>query len=545
MGTGVDLNRYSVLKVAMTAAIIVLLVYMRTLSCDFVNLDDPAYIIENTGIRSLGSEFWYWAFATFPINYWMPVLWISFAVDYHFWGLNPFGYHLTNNILHAVNTGLVVLMADGLYRNRFAQREEVPNSKYIYTGMLLLAGLIFGIHPVRVESVAWATERKDVLNGLFTLGSIICYLRYQEIKVAHAEKKRIYCYYCLSLLLFLVSLMCKPSSIFIPIALLVIDWYPLGRLRQGKVLPLLIEKMPHAVSGGIIILISIILRAQEGGFNTLADFPLAVRSAAAGNAIVEYFRLMLYPVGILPYYALPRPVPIYFIYKAAAAAGFIFISVCLGKRLPQLTAAVLFFAIIIFPGLNFVTDGAQIIVCLRYTYLPSLLPSIILAAVVGSWYLKVAQSWPVRGEFLFCCLLTSLLVFYAVTTYRLIGDWKDSGTYWTKVIDHQPFEKAYFFRGSFYADKGDHLAAIKDYTTCLAQATVRTLPQLHNVYAYRGYALLKAGYFEDAVNDFTEAISMRPYQIYYYYRGVALKSMEMGKEAEADFDKAGEENGQI
>jgi hypothetical protein len=539
------LNKKIVFSIALLASMACFFIYLPALTCGFVNLDDPEYLLNNTAIRSMDGDFWYWAFATFPLNYWLPVLWISFAVDYHFWGLNPFGYHLTNNILHAFNTGLVVLIADGLYRDKLSSVARVGNSKYIYSGMLLLAGLIFGVHPARVESVAWVTERKDVLNGLFTFGSIIFYLRYLKRKESTSGTMCVSWDYCLSVLLFLVSLTSKPSSIFIPIALLVIDWYPLGRLKRGRVLALMLEKVPFMVPGVMILLVSIILRAQEGGFNTLADFPLAVRAAAAGNGLMEYFRFMLFPVGILPYFALPRPVPFFYIYKAAAAAGLLCISFLLGRKLSPLAASVIFFVITIFPGLHFVTDGAQTICSLRYSYLPSLLPSIILAAMIGSVSLKVAQSWPRRGTLLFCCLGFSVVMFYSVTTQDLIGDWRDSGTMWTRVIDHQPFEKAYFYRGSFYAEKGDYHAAINDYTTCLMQATVRTLPQLHNVYAYRGYALMKIGNFEDAVDDFTVAISMRPYNIYYYYRGTALKSMGMGKEAEDDFNKAGEDNGKL
>jgi hypothetical protein len=513
-------------------------VYYKGLYCDFINLDDPEYVIENTGIRGMGTDFWYWAFCTIPLNYWTPLLWISFAIDYKLWGLNPFGYHLTNILLYTLNVTLFVYFADKIY---CLCRRLVTHgsSKYLYPGVLLVAALLFAIHPARVESVVWITARKDVLNGIFTIGFLIFYLRYVQIKNnpvnVHGKERE----YCLSLLLFILSMLIKPSSFLIPVALLVLDWYPLERFNRKQCKSLLMEKIPFMLLGGGIVVISIIFRMKQGGFNSLSEFPLAVRTVAAGNSLIEYFLLMLFPVNILPYYILPRAVPVLYIYKAIAALILLCGTVIAGKRFPAFTASVLFFVITIFPSLHFLTDGYQTVLSPRYTYLPSLLACVLAAPALVSASRKIAASSDRYGGYLSTGLLSLLFCFYVGTTLTLIEDWKNSGVFWSKVIDNKPFDKAYYFRGRYLAEKGEYRAAVDDYSSCINLATRYTLPDIHNVYAFRGDALLKAGYYREAVDDFSTAISLYPHQSFYYFRGVALKSMGRASSADEDFAKAG------
>src|SRR6185369_5527675 len=185
----------------------------------------------------------------------MPLTWISLAIDYHFWGLDPFGYHLTNVVLHVVNTALVVMIADQLVghlnsahpENRRVKGVEVGSEGVslppcLYSCVLLLAGLLWALHPLRVESVVWVTERKDVLNGLFSLGTIHFYLRYARVRDAAGNNGVATRNYIISLLSLLLSLMAKPASVVIPVMLLVADWYPLGRLQAGRLRPVVLEK---------------------------------------------------------------------------------------------------------------------------------------------------------------------------------------------------------------------------------------------------------------------------------------------------------------
>jgi len=540
-----NLKGKELLLIATIAGIVCLAVYGRTLFCDFVNYEDPEYVINNPFIRSFNKDFWYSAFATVPLNFWVPLLWLSFAIDYHFWGLNPLGYHLTNVVLHAVNTSIMLFIADRIYRNSLIRIEGVSRSRYLYPSLLLLAALLFGIHPARVESVAWITERKDLLNGIFTLASVYFYLRYREKKDASFPRSLIIREYVLSLVLFLLSLTAKPSSIFIPLALLVMDWYPLGRFRNNGLWRLVAEKIPYLVLATPVIAASVIGRALQGGYNSLAEIPFAVRLVAAGNSILEYFSLMLFPVGILPYYHLPRPIPILYIYKAVIAYVVFFTIICFcRKKLPWLVAAVLSFVVTLFPGLHFFADGYQVILAPRYTYLASLFPVIIVAAMIFNGVYKLLSRQQYAGR-LCAGIVALLLVLYAITTYRLIGDWQDSGTMWSKVIAHKPFEKAYFFRGEYLAQRGNYIDAVADYTTCIDLSAGLVGPRMYNVYAFRGDALMKAGYHEDALEDFNTAISLYPHPLYFYYRGTLLRKLGRFAEADEDLRRAGETSGQL
>jgi biotin transporter BioY len=527
------------------AGLVCFAVYLRSLACGFVNYEDPEYVINNPVIRHLDKDFWYWAFTTVPLNFWVPVLWVSFALDYHFWGLDPTGYHLTNAILHAVNTGLVVLIADRFYRSTLLARAEYAGPRYLYPAILLLAALLFGIHPARVESVVWITERKDVLNGLFALASVYFYLRHQERGAAEG-KHPFSGDYIISVGLFLLSLMAKPGSIFLPFALLVMDWYPLGRFRTGRVVSLLLEKAAYLVLATPVIAASVIGRALQGGYNAFTDYPFTVRLVAAGNSILEYFRLMLFPVGILPYHHLPRPIPNVYIFKAAITYAFLccLVACLVKKKCPRLVAMILFFVATLFPALHFFADGYQVILAPRYTYLASLLPVVIVAAMIANGYLRLV-AWRNYAGPLFAGLVGLLLVFYAGTTYQLIGDWHDSGTMWSKVIARQPFEKAYFFRGEYRAAQGNYLDAVNDYTTCITLSAGIAGPKIYNVYAFRGYALMKAGYYEDALADFDTALSMYPHPLYHYYRGLVLRELGRLLDAQEAFSRAGQVSGEL
>jgi hypothetical protein len=543
--TGMPNIKNNVLKIAIFAGVITFLVYLPALYCGFVNYEDPEYVINNPVIRSFDKDFWHWAFGSVPLNFWVPLLWMSFALDYHFWGLDPFGYHLTNILLHAINTGFVAFIADKIYTSSPLKERTGPESGYLYPAMILLAALLFGLHPARVESVAWITERKDVLNGLFTLASLFCYLRYVEKQAVSGARTQVVSNYTASVFLFLLSLTAKPGSVFIPFGLLVMDWWPLERFRKTSTAKLFAEKAPYLILAIPIIAASVIGRSSQGGYNSLDVYPFTVRLVAAGNSILEYFSLMLFPVGILPYSHLPRPVPTLYIYKAAIAYLSFFFIVWMGrKKYPWLVALVLFFVVTLFPALHFFADGYQVILAPRYTYLASLLPVVIIAAMVFYGYEKLLL-WQRSLGRVFAGFIMLMLVFYSITTYRLIGDWKDSGTMWNKVISRQPFEKAYFYRGEYLAEKGKYLEAINDYTTCITLSAGITGPKMYNVYAFRGVALMEAGYYQDALDDLTTAISLNPVPQYYYFRGAVLKKMGRLIDADEDFRSAGRSDGRL
>jgi hypothetical protein len=192
-------------------------VYLSSLRNDFVGYDDNTYVLNNPHIRSFNPALFKWSFFDFYAANWHPLTWISHALDYAVWGLNPVGHHLTNNILHAVNTFLVVLLVARL------MEVAVVNSRFtlIVAGV---SGLLFGLHPIHVESVAWAAERKDLLCALFYLLSIIMYMSYRSHKT--------YRTYFLTLCFFILALLSKPMAVSLPSGPPDTDWYPFKRLTS-------------------------------------------------------------------------------------------------------------------------------------------------------------------------------------------------------------------------------------------------------------------------------------------------------------------------
>ncbi|RII26161.1 MAG: hypothetical protein CXR31_10660 [Geobacter sp.] len=522
---------------ALVAGLICLLVYLRALGCGFVNWDDQDYILNNAAIRSLDANLVTWAFTNHVVGWWMPLTWLSFALDYHFWGLNPLGYHLTNIVLHAVNTGLVVLIAARI--GNYTVPESVPDcSRWLTTGSLLLGGLLFGIHPLRVESVVWATERKDVLNGLFFLGAILAYLRYvRKHDTGSPGAMRDYLF---AVALFCCSLMAKQVSVVMPVMLLVMDWYPLGRLRRVGLRAVLLDKIPFFAFSVAMTVFTLTIAVQD---NVLANLSFGQRLVISGNAVFEYMRLLLYPVGIIPVYIIPQPIPV-----AYTAKTVVVMLVCVGivaswKRawLPSLW---LCFLLPLVPVLAFTQNGIQAFAA-RFTYLPSVAPAIAAALVLIVFCRKLVGEVG-RGKQLFVMgLLAMVLMIYGVTTQRLIGVWHNSGTFWTRVIEYQPFDRAFFYRGLFYVDEGNYQAAVTDYTTSLALALSDGFPEAFNIYAFRGEAFAKAGQYTDAVADFTNAIERSPQPLYFYHRGLALQAQGRMADAAADFRRAGQAQGQM
>jgi len=550
-GLSLNTRGYKPLSLAGAAAVICLLVYLRALSCDFINWDDPLYVVENPAIRLLDWQFVREAFITTYMGWWMPLTWISFAIDYHFWGLNPLGYHLTNIVLHAANTGLVVLIADQLLRADGTAAEEpaLPggsggtSAPWLYSSVLLLAGLLWALHPLRVESVAWVTERKDVLNGLFSLAAILFYLRFVRFRDGAGNKGIALCYYIFSLLALLLSLMAKPVSVVIPAMLLVADWYPLGRFERGRSGSVLLEKLPFLLLVASFALLTLQFASANQILVSYQDMSLAQRFLLAGNSLFEYVKLSLYPFGIIHIYLLPWPLPAAYTVKTAIICTVSVLAVWRMHKNPWMLATWLAFVLPLLPVLGFFQNGAQSHAA-RFTYLPAVLPSICAAALLGSIYQRVAQSRPCL-RLLLVVPLVAVPIVYTVETVELIGSWKNPETLWSRVIAIQPIGRAYYLRADYYLQQGRYGEAAADLLTSINMARKAGYPEIYNLHALRGDALNKGRRYTEAVQEFSEAIALYPHPTYFYHRGLALRAEGQARQAQADFDRAGNEHGAI
>lgn len=529
--------------VAFTAGLICFLVYMRALSCGFVNFDDQEYVLNNVAIRKINTEFLIWALTTSYIDWWIPFTWISFAIDYFFWGLNPQGYHLTNILLHSLNTGIVVLIADRLLRQQASGEHGYDaDDKYVYPAMLLCAALMWGVHPLRVEAVVWVTARKDVLNGVFSLSALLMYIVYVQHREFTGKKQNYIKYYWISLLLFIGSLLAKPSSVILPLVLMIADWYPFERFRKDHLIKVLFEKIPFFVASCVMSVATVLSAAQNN--NVASVITLGQKFVISGNAVFEYIKLMLLPIGIIPLYFIPAPIPYAYTVKTALII-LLFVAVLVCHKYKAVCATWLYFVASLLPVIGFVQVGTQAFAA-RFSYLPSMVPSIAAAVMIFLIYDKLKtyghQYLRLTVLILLCC---SLLVVYVAITEKLIDTWRDSGRLWSRQIAYLPFDRAFFYRGLFYVDNGKPETAIADYSACLKILESEENPESFNLYAFRGEAFVKAGRYTEAVIDFDYAIAKYPHPLYFYHRGTALYALGKLREAENDFVKAGRARGQM
>lgn len=535
-------ERISIHTVAFFAAACCFLVYLRALGCEFVWFDDPEYVLMNQTIRSLDFQHLRSAFTSVHDSFWMPFTWISLAIDYHFWQLEPIGYHFTNIILHATNLYLVVLLADQLYQSiGSALAGGVTVSAGERLLVPLIAGLLFGLHPLRVESVAWITERKDVLNGLFVLGALLFYLRYVRNKEVGGGT--IWPNYTLALLLFISSMLCKQVSVVLPVMLLVLDWFPLRRMTPGKTWQVFVEKVPF-LGCALVMAVTTIMIAKRAGILISHDaLPLTVRLVVAGNALFEYCRMTLYPVGIQPFYLLNHGIPVSFLIKASFAAAITVFACWSWRRRPWLTAGWLLFVLPLLPVLGFFQNGEQAYAA-RFTYLGS---TLIWIFVVSLCFLKTSGG---QGRVnrrtdvpLVAGAVCILLVFTGITL-RLIPVWDNTGTLWSRVIAIDPLGRAYQERGLYRFNNGDAYGAAEDLSAAIDIARANNVFGF-NLVAHRGMVFLALKRYGEAVADFNEAISQHPASRYYYNRGLALRGLGRIVEAEDDVRRAGADRGPV
>ena len=263
-------DRLLTLGICVFLAAITWSVFGQTVRHEFVNFDDVTYVYGNSAVtRGLTTGGIAWAFTHAHAANWHPLTWVSHMADVQCYGLNPSGHHLTNVLLHIATAILLFLllrqMTGAVWRSAFV-------------------AAIFAIHPLRVESVAWVAERKDVLSGLFFMLTIGAYVRYASRSWSLAR-------YGLVVLLFALGLMCKPMLVTLPLVLLLLDYWPLNRFAADQPgnnfrIPrrLIVEKLPLlllAAASGVATLL-----AQKGSLQTLAGIPFPLRICNAFTACV-------------------------------------------------------------------------------------------------------------------------------------------------------------------------------------------------------------------------------------------------------------------
>jgi hypothetical protein len=396
------------IAIVLLLAIATALFYVPVLDAGFLNWDDPAYVTGNPSIHVLSWTTVRWAFTTFQEGIWHPLTWLSLALDHELYGgLSARGFHLTNLLLHVTNTVLVFLVWERL-------------TGAFWRSAVLAA--LFGLHPMHVESVAWVTERKDVLSTCFWLLTMAAYARYAWRETWTA--------YALVVVTFVLGLLSKPMLVTLPFALLLLDYWPLGRLSWRAVL----EKIPLLMLALVVAAISVVAVADVGAQAVPDPIPRAARLANAIVSSVKYVELTLWPVRLSPWYSHPwfEGPPLTVASVGGALAVLLAVSalvVAVRRRRPYALVGWFWYLGTLVPVLGLLYNGRQGMAD-RYAYIPhiGLFVAIVWAAAdLPLWQAQTSRRVATAG------LLTLLLVLGGATAWQA-RVWHDDRIFWGYTI---------------------------------------------------------------------------------------------------------------
>lgn len=529
-------------------SLITFLTYLPCLRNEFLNWDDNVYVYDNPYIRSFNSALFKWAFLSFHESNWHPLTWISHALDYAIWGLNPVGHHLTNVILHTVSTALVVLISVRLielYKERAVMKGTAPWLNW--RGILItggVTGLLFGLHPIHVESVAWVAERKDLLCALFFLLSIMTYIKYAGALSNNSESLFPFRHtqYLIIFGFFVLALLCKPMAVSLPAIMLILDWYPLGRIQFLKSFrTALVEKAPFITLSLLSSLVTIQAQKTGGAMELMAVVPLSARMLVAALSLLAYLWKMMVPINLIPYYPYPKSVSflsIDYLLAIAVVLGITAACVVIAKNKKLFLAVWSYYLISLLPVLGIVQVGTQSMAD-RYAYLPSFGPFFIVGlgmAWVSMMVDSITKKWGLTVKFITVATTIFLFVSMAYITINQISIWKNSFTFWTYVIKNRPDEipLAYNNRGLILREKGQLDKAEEDLDKAIALA-----PYYSEAYGNRGMIFMNLGQYGMALKDLNKAIDLNPL-LYTAYnnRGMVFGHMGQLDRAIEDFNTA-------
>ena len=407
------------LLIMLGLAVVTLAIYAQVIGHQFITLDDPTYIQENSmvnhGLTRAGLA---WAFTTFHVANWHPLTWISHMVDCQLFGMNAGGHLLVNALIHAANTLLVFWF---LLRTTHARWPSA------------LVAALFALHPLHVESVAWASERKDTLSTFFGLLSLIAYVRYVE-----APSSIRYVWTAITLAL---GLLAKPMLVTWPFVMLLLDYWPLGRwqsakskAQEKKLIKLILEKIPLFILVAASAVITLIAQSRGGAVRTLAHEPLALRLSNTLVSYAKYLLLTFWPNDLAVYYPLaPGGIPGWQIVGAAflliGITAFCFLQ---RKIRPYLILGWLWFLGTLVPVIGLVQVGGQTMAD-RYFYIPSI--GLFVALVFG--LADLVKSWRVAPSLCGGISAAALLILATLTNVQ-IQRWHDSFTLFEHTLSVTP-----------------------------------------------------------------------------------------------------------
>jgi len=499
---------------------VTLVVYGQVKDHEFINYDDNVYVTDNQYVqKGLTGASLYWAFINIEAGNWHPLSWLSHMLDFELYGLNPRGHHLTNVLFHLANSILLFValrwMTAAVWRSG-------------------LVAALFALHPLHVESVAWVAERKDLLSTFFWMLTILAYINY----VKRSEVKK----YLLVLVLFSLSLMAKPMVVTLPFVLLLLDYWPLNRLRfqpqlakdrssktstsseHSQLLKLISEKAPLFVLSGIASIIAFLAQQRAGALSEIETVPLTWRIANGLVSYTSYLGKMVWPKGLAVFY--PHPMNTLSSWDIALAS-LLLVVVSVGvikfaERYQYGLVGWFWYLGTLVPVIGLIQVGEQGM-AERYTYVPLIGIFIILAWGVtdlckGNRYKRTSAS------------VVAIIIVAALTvcTWQQVRYWKNSVELFRHTLKVTAGNYvAHYTLGNALAMQGSLLEAMHHYREAL-----RIKPNYAVAHHNLGNALTMKGDLGQAISHYKVALKIRPqYADAHRNLGVALD--RQGKHEEA------------
>jgi protein O-mannosyl-transferase len=478
--------------------------YLPLLHNGLLNWDDVDYIQTNPFISTFNLKE---LFSGYYMGNYHPLTMLIYSVEYHLFGMNPAGFHAVSLLLHLCIVVMVFYVVFLLGRK---------------TEIALVVALLFGLHTVHVESVAWASELKDMLFVFFFLASYIFYLNYLKSRSSK--------YYIFSLLMFLFSLFSKAVAVSLPVVLLLTDYFVNKDTKSKNWGKLLFEKVPFLTLSIVFGIIAVYAQRSFGSLHNITVYTFPQRIVFACYGFITYLFKILLPVNLSAFYPYPvksgAPIPVHYYLYPAAVIGLIAYAIYSVRFTKKIFFGIAFFGITVFVVLQLLAVGDAVMAD-RYSYLPSL--GILYLAAEGFYWLWNKSKVPAIAFVSVTALLLS------VATYSRCGVWKNDMTLWTDVINQQKTAAvAYNNRGSIYMDESRFDEALRDFNKA-----IELKPEYSDAYNNRGKLLKSTGRYEDMLSDFNKAIESNSDNFEAHNnRGNVLCIMKKYDEAIADFNSA-------
>src|SRR5881409_2132245 len=451
-------QRWNLWLVPVLIAVVTFAAFLPTLQNQFVTWDDSKNFLENAHYRGLGWTHIRWMWTT-HLGHYIPLTWMTLGLDYLLWGMNPVGYHLTSLLLHAANAVVFFFVVRRILTRALPSPSERGYALAVSAGV---AALGFAIHPLRVESVAWVTERRDVLSGLFYLVAILLYLRACE-RGARGRG-----WYWLSVAVFGCALLSKSMVVNLPVVLVILDVYPLRRLGgavgwwSAPARRVYVEKIPFVLLAAVASAVALMAQLSHDTMVSVVQLSALGRLALSVYGLSFYLWKTVAPVNLSPLYELPPTVNPWappFLLSYGLVVAITALVLALRRPLPGLLAAWVAYVVVLLPVLGIFQSGPQIAAD-RYTYLASLGWAILVSAgVLSHWR---------RRPFLFTGLAACVLFGLGILTWNQVQVWRDSEKLWTHALATYPKSSiAENNLGNVRADQSKLAEAIEHYRQAL------------------------------------------------------------------------------